>query len=114
MSSPDLMKGWEEIAVGVGTPILLSSIATVVRIMRYGWKGVKHFIASVSTSIFVGVLVSWSLDYFELKGTVCAAIISLCAYMSGTLLDSLVFRAKKVVQEGSIILPGKTSVAKKP
>lgn len=67
--------------------------------MRYGWKGIRHFAVSLTTSVFVGVTVFWGLDCLNLPPTVDASIVSVSAYMSGTLLDTFVFKVRKTIRE---------------
>ena len=94
--------GLADIVGCIVVPLILSSVSTCVRVARYGWKGVRNFVASLLTSTFTGVVVFWGLDYFDLPPTVDAAIISVCAYMGGSLLDTFAFRVKQVVAHGNL------------
>ena len=94
--------GLADIVGGIAAPLLLSAVSTCVRVARYGWKGLRHFVASLLTSTFTGVVVFWGLDYFDLSPTVDAAIISVCAYMGGSLLDTFAFRVRQVVAHGNL------------
>ena len=94
--------GLADIVGGIVVPLLLSSVSTCVRISRYGWKGARHFVASLVTSIFTGVVVFWGLDYFDLSPTVVASITSVSAYMGGSLLDTFAFRVRQVVAHGHL------------
>ncbi|WP_165177412.1 phage holin family protein [Desulfovibrio sp. ZJ369] len=94
--------GLADIVAGIVVPLLLSAVATCVRLSRFGWKGVRHLMASLFASTFTGVIVFWGLDYFDLSPTVDAAIISVCAYMGGSLLDAFAFRARQVVAHGHL------------
>lgn len=88
-----------ELFAGAGVPLLLSLAASVVRFLKFGWRSWRHFAASLVTSIFVGQVVFWGLDYFGLQPSVKAAIISLSAYMGGSLLDAVVFRVRREIRE---------------
>lgn len=92
--------GLADIVAGIVVPLILSAVATCVRLSRYGWKSAQHLIASLFTSTFTGVVVFWGLDYFDLSPTVDAAITSVSAYMGGSLLDAFAFRARHVVAHG--------------
>ena len=92
-------QGMSELIVGIVVPLLLGIISTIVRLLRYGWRGLRHFAASLITSVFVGVTVFWGLDYANLPPTVDASIISVCAYMSGSLLDTFVFKVRKTIRD---------------
>lgn len=94
--------GLADIVGGIVIPLILSSVSTCVRISRYGWRGARHFVASLLTSTFTGVVVFWGLDYLDLAPTVDAAIISVSAYMGGSLLDTFTFRVKQVVAHGHL------------
>ena len=96
------MQGAQELVVGIFTPFILSVVSTAVRLLRYGWKGLRHFAASLTTSAFVGVTVFWGLDYANLPATVDASIISVCAYMSGTLLDTFVFKIRDTIKKAHL------------
>lgn len=97
--------GLADIVGGIAVPLLLSAVSTCVRISRYGWKGARHLGASLLTSTFTGVIVFWGLDYFGFSPTVDAAIISVSAYMGGSLLDNVVFRVRQVVAHGHLDSP---------
>ena len=96
-------EGLSEIIAGAGVPLLLSLGASAVRFVKSGWRGCRHFAASLLTSIFVGQVVFWGLDYFHWSPQVQAAIVSLSAYMGGSLLDALVFRVKHEIRDGGAI-----------
>ena len=89
-----------ELFAGAGVPLLLSLAASVVRFMKLGWQDWRHFMASLTTSIFVGQVVFWGLDWFHFCPTVDAAIVSLSAYMGGSLLDAVFYRVRKEIREG--------------
>jgi len=93
------LQGAQELVVGIFVPFILSVVSTCVRLMRYGWKGVRHLAVSLTTSVFVGVTVFWGLDCANLPPTVDASIVSISAYMSGTLLDTFVFKIRKTIRE---------------
>ncbi len=95
-------EGLAEIVAGIAVPLLLSAVATCTRVARFGWKGMRHLVASLLTSTFTGVVVFWGLDYFEMSPTVDAAIISVSAYMGGALLDTFAFRVRQVVAHGRL------------
>ena len=104
MSETDMaLQGAQELIVGIFTPIILSAVSTAVRLLRYGWKGLRHFAASLTTSAFVGVIVFWGLDYLDFSPTVDASIVSISAYMSGTLLDTFVFKIQETIKDVCII-----------
>jgi len=88
-----------ELFAGAGVPLLLSLAASLVRFLKFGWQSWRHFFASLTTSIFVGQVVFWGLDYFKLEPSVEAAIVSLSAYMGGSLLDAVVFRVGREIRE---------------
>ena len=94
-----VLQGVSELIVGIFVPIILSLVSTAVRLLRYGWKGVRHFLTSLITSVFVGVTVFWGLDSIDLSPTVDASIVSISAYMSGSLLDTFVFKVRKTIRD---------------
>ena len=91
-NSNDFFTGLSELFAGAGVPLLLSLCASCVRFSKYGWQSWRHFLASLLTSIFVGQTVFWGLTYFNLDAPVAAAIVSISAYMGGSLLDAVVYR----------------------
>lgn len=101
-SSSTALQGAQELIVGIFVPVFLSVVSTCVRLIRYGWKGVRHLIASLTTSVFVGVTVFWGLDYANLAPTVDASIVSISAYMSGTLLDTFVFKVRHTIKNAHL------------
>ena len=96
---PGFWGNLSELFAGAGVPLLLSLAASLVRFLKFGWQSWRHFFASLTTSIFVGQVVFWGLDYFGLQPSVEAAIISLSAYMGGSLLDAVVFRVGREIRE---------------
>lgn len=94
-----------ELFAGAGIPLLLSLAASFVRFSRYGWQSWRHFFASLFTSIFVGQVVFWGLDFFKLEPSVDAAIVSLSAYMGGSLIDAVVFRVRREIRDCGGIPP---------
>lgn len=84
--------------------VILGVASTVVRVARYGWKGFRHFIGSALTSVFVAVTTGFILDYWTLPPTVVLGIVGLCSYMSGTLLDGVMWRVDREVRRAK--LPG--------
>lgn len=99
------LSGVSELFAGAGIPLLLSLAASFVRFSRYGWQSWRHFIASLFTSIFVGQVVFWGLDFFSLEPSVDAAIVSLSAYMGGSLIDAVVFRIGREIRDGGGLPP---------
>jgi len=98
--------GFVPLLQGIAVPLCLAVAATFARICRAGgWESWRQFLSSLVVSAFVAVLVYWGLDYCDWAPTVDAAIIGMSAYMSGNLLDSFVFRIRKIVGRAPII-PG--------
>lgn len=75
-------------------PIVLAIIACIARQAHHGWKGLAIFIRELIICMFMGMFISWSLDYTEFAPTVRAAIISGGAFASVTIIDPLL---KKIV-----------------
>ena len=99
-----LMSGYEDLVVGAGIPLLLSMFATLVRTMRYGHYLWRTVICNLITSIFVGQLVFWGLDYYsEMSLSVKAAIVLASAYCGSGFLDAMYYRVRKVIRDGSLI-----------
>jgi len=96
---PGFWGNLSELFAGAGVPLLLSLAASLVRFLKFGWQSWRHFFASLTTSLFVGQTVFWGLDYFGFNPQVEAAIISLSAYMGGSLLDAVVFRVGREIRE---------------
>lgn len=95
-------EGLSTLFAGAGVPLLLSLMASAVRFSRYGWRDWRHFFASLLMSIFVGQIVFWGLQYAGLDAQVEAAIVSISAYMGGSLLDALVYRVRHEIVEGTL------------
>lgn len=102
-----------ELFAGAGVPLLLSLAASLVRFLKFGWQSWHHFFSSLFTSIFVGQVVYWGLSYFDLEPSVDAAIISLSAYMGGSLLDAVVFRVRSEIREVGGGIPVELPIKKK-
>lgn len=98
--SGSFFDGIEELLAGAGVPLMLSIFASIARFTRYGWLSLRHFLCSLITSIFVGQIVFWGLSYWPLDAAVDAAIVSISAYMGGSLLDLMVYRVKKEIRIG--------------
>ena len=101
----NLFEGFEELIAGAGVPFMLSLVASIARCVRYGWRSLRHLLVSVTTSIFIGQVVFWGLSWWpDMSMQIKAAIVSLSAYMGGSLLDAVFFRVKKEIREGGRIL----------
>lgn len=110
--SADYFKGLEDLAVGISIPILLAVSASFVRIHTVGWRGIKHFLGSVATSILVACLVFWALDIFAISLYVKVSIVGASSYMGGTLLDSIMHRLQKQIEHGKLPILGETPEGK--
>lgn len=97
----------ELLAASAG-PAVLGVMASIVRHARYGWKGVRHFVAGILTSVFTSVITGLLLDMYDLPASVVMAIVGMSAYSGGTLLDAILWRADKEIRTAK--LPGVHSV----
>lgn len=87
-----------EILASSVAPAILGVVASVIRQTRYGWKGFRHFVAAMLTSIFTGVVTGLLLEMAELPATVVTGIVSIAAYSGGSLLDAILWRADKEIR----------------
>lgn len=84
----DIFKDFEIFGMAL-LPFVLSIGACLTRQARHGWQGVRNFIKELIICSFMGIIIYWGLDYFNLPPTVDAAITSGCSYASLVLLDAL-------------------------
>lgn len=101
MSELNPFDGLGPLVQGIAVPLVLGVAATMTRLSRMGWHSWTQFTSSCVVSCFTAVLAFWGLDYLDLSPTVDAAIVGVSAYMGGSLLDAIVFRAKGFVSAGS-------------
>lgn len=101
----------EILTISVG-PAVLGIVASTVRTIRYGWKGFRHFLAGLFTSVFVAVITGLMLEMAELPATAVTAIVGINAYCGVTLLDAVLWRADKEIRTCKI--PGIQSVDEAP
>ena len=106
--------GISELIAGAAVPLILSISASVVRIVRYGWHSWRHMVASVTTSIFVGQVVFWGLKYFDLDASVAAAIVSVSAYMGGSLLDAVFCRVQQEIKTRQLPIGTESGAGEEP
>lgn len=83
-------------------PIVLALAACIVKVAKDGWKGIKIFIQNFIIGAFVGVLVYWGLDYWNLPPTVHDAITGGCVYVSRSFLDILQEKIVTTIREWHI------------
>lgn len=93
----------EMLASTVG-PATLGIVASIIRTVRYGWRGFRHFIAGLLMSVFTGVVTGLLLEVAELPATAVTAIVAMTAYSGGSLLDAILWRADKEIRTAR--LPG--------
>lgn len=91
-----------ELAATTLIPAALGIAASAARVSRYGWKGMRHFIGSTTISVFTGVLAGWLMDLVDVPATVTAAVISICAYSGGSILDAVIWRAHREIRTAPI------------
>ena len=92
----NIFTGWENLTVGIITPIALSIGSTCVRVAQQGWHGLRHFICELLLAIFVGLCIHWALTAYEAPPTLVAAIVSASSFFCGVIMDAL---RKRLVHE---------------
>lgn len=68
-------------------PLILSTVATLIYLLRSGWHGIANCLASWCIACFVGVLTHWTLSHYGIGGTIGAVIISMAALLSHMVMD---------------------------
>lgn len=82
MNTQLALVGTDELMQGILMPVGISFFASVARIALWGWKGVRHFAATLYTGCFAGVMAHWILAHCNLEPTINAIIISSAALLS--------------------------------
>ena len=92
--------GMSELVSGAGIPLLLSLVASGVRMLKNGWRGWRRSGSNLALSIFCGQVVWWGLDYdSDIATTVKAAATLFAAFSATWLLDTLAYRLRKEICE---------------
>lgn len=81
-----LISGIDELLIGLGTAIMLSSVATLIYLVVHGWRGFINFFSTWALSCFMGVLAHWACIEYAVSGALSAIIISMTALLSHTVL----------------------------
>lgn len=103
-ASVSFFTGMGELVAGAGIPLLLSLVASGVRMLKTGWRGWRRGGSNLALSIFCGQVVWWGLDYCQdLPTTVKAAATLFAAFSATWLLDTLAYRLRKDIREGGHI-----------
>ena len=79
-----------DIAITGGLGAVVAVIFAAIRAARTHMDetfNVKRFVVGLSSAGGVGALVAWALDYFGVGKELSAAIIAMCGYTGGRLLD---------------------------
>lgn len=103
----DIFEGFDIFARAF-LPFVLGFGACLARQAHHGWQGVRTFIRELITCCFMGIVVFWGLDYYDLPQTVDAAITSGGAYAGMVLLDAITARCISIVRDFNV-LPWSTS-----
>lgn len=93
----DILSGFEVFA-NVLLPIALSFGASLVRVAKYGWHGLKEYVKDFVICSFMGVIIFWSLDYVDLPPTVDAAITGGASYAGKELLEAFTEKAIALIK----------------
>ena len=102
-STITLFNGMSDLIAGAGVPLLLSLVASGVRMLNKGWKGWKRGCSNLALSIFCGQIVWWGLDYVQdLPTTVKGAAVLFAAFSATWLLDTLAYRLRKDIRDGHL------------
>lgn len=70
-------------------PIILSTVASVLYVIRSGWKGFADFAACWFTACFCGVMGHWVAMHYGITGNMNAVIVSMTALLSHLIMDIL-------------------------
>lgn len=92
-----LLVGMDELLQGIIIPIAISLVASLVRIAIWGWRGSRHFAATLCTGCFAGVMAHWILAHFAFDPTINAVIISFSALLSRDAL-ALIFNRRNMAR----------------
>lgn len=84
-----LISGLDDLLIGLGTAIFLSTVGTVIYLVIHGWRGIASLFSTWAISCFVGVLAHWACIEYAISGNLSAIIISLSALLSHLVLDVL-------------------------
>lgn len=79
-------------------PIALAIIACIARQAHHGWQGLRVLVRELIICMFMGMVISWSLDYTVFSDSVRAAIISGGSFASVTLIDPLLKKAISMIE----------------
>lgn len=93
------MQSLKELLEAVSVPVVLAVFGGLARACRFGVKSWKHFAGSMVVSAFTGVLVHLLLSGSGLSPSVMAAIVAASGYSGGIILDALVQRLVRGVEE---------------
>lgn len=94
----DYLQDFEVFGVAV-LPLILGTVAALVRQAQYGWRGVGRFIRELVICCFMSVIIFWGLDYFALQPTVKCAISTGCSFASMTLIEALTAKITRVIRD---------------
>lgn len=81
---------WLAIMVeNVVLPAILSTVATLIYVIKCGWHGLLDFLAKWAIASFTGVLAHWTALHYGITGALNAVIISMSALISHMLMEVL-------------------------
>lgn len=91
-------------------PILLAMSGGAARAVRFGFKGWRQFTGSLVVSGFTGVVVQLLLADTTLSVNAQSAIVAVSGYSGGAILDSILMRFSREVEQGSLLPQSTTPI----
>lgn len=70
-------------------PVILSTVACIVYVIKCGWKGFTNFISLWCIACFCGVMAHWCAMHYGITGNLNAVIVSMSALLSHFIMDIL-------------------------
>ena len=82
-----------------GGPIVLACVGATVQCFRGEWHGWKNFVVSNAAAAFGAVVVMSILPHY-VPTDVAAGVAGIVGYSGGSLIDAVLVRARKEIEDG--------------
>lgn len=89
-------------------PFMLGSVAAIMRLCKYGWRGFWHHFREFILCGIYGAMISAVIDLYDLPVTAKYSIACACSYAMLELGDTIFAKLKDMIQSLSLrdLFPG--------
>lgn len=79
-------------------PVAVALAGFVVRSLRFGVHSVKSGMSGAVCAVFSGIIAFWMLDGSQLEDGIRYAVVGLCGYSGGIVLDAALYRLMRIIK----------------